>query len=97
MADTACVDMLINYSYNNYYQREEADYTNVDCDSDYYKCTGDASEVVGCKTVTYNECDYYNDEICTFTTYMDDPVGTDKYWAAYGSYYNATYWEYYNG
>ena len=96
LAAEVCQDMVIDdYSYNSYYQNTEANYDSQPCDADYYKCSSDGSE--GCKTITTNECNYYTDEYCTYTTYFDDVVEQDKYWAEYGSYYNATYWEYYNG
>ena len=96
LAAEVCEDMVLDdYSYNSYYQTEEVDYTLQPCDAEYYKCPKDGSE--GCKTITTNECNYYTDQYCTYTTYFDDVVESDKYWAEYGSYYNATYWEYYDG
>jgi len=69
--------------------------TNMDCDETYYKCASDQSEA--CRTVYSGSCDDYLGFSCTYTTYFSDPIGEDKYWSQYGSSYNATYWEYYDG
>lgn len=88
--DENCIPAT-DYTYNDYYQRQEPDFTYVsDCGS-YYKCPKDNSE--GCRTISV-EC---VSELCQKITYFDDFIGEDKYWKAYGSYYNATYWEYYDG
>ena len=67
---------------------------DMDCDETYYKCPSDDSEA--CRTVYSGICDDYNGYSCTYTTYFEDPIGEDRYWPAYGSSYNATYWEYYD-
>ena len=73
---------------------EDGDYSSC---GEYYKCNKDGSE--GCRT-KYIDCSYNYEtygELCAEITYFDDYIGEDKYVTDYGSYYNATYWEYYDG
>lgn len=89
-----CIDVPDGDTYNSYYGKLEKDYALADCDETYYKCPNDDSE--GCRTIYSGDCNYYRGESCSYTTYFDDFIGEDQYWAEYGSFYNATYWEYYD-
>ena len=91
-----CEPADVYYDYNEGYTQPIM--STVDCEETYEKCAADGSGIDGCRTITSGVCDYYNGYSCTYTTYFDDPpIGQDRYWSQYGSYYNATYWEYYDG
>lgn len=93
LAEEDCIKSPVYYDTNEGMTQNIM--TDMDCDETYYKCASDQSE--GCRTVTSGVCDDYLGYSCMYTTYFDDPIGQDRYWSQYGSSYNATYWEYYNG